>query len=73
MDKFIVESLGLFTLPPQAIIKNKIDKQLESQLMAAHKDFYTENKKPGEAFMDQKETDTLAFVDKKEAKRQKDI
>jgi hypothetical protein len=43
MDKQILEMLGLFTVPPEARLKQQEQRTLESQLLSAHRDFFAPN------------------------------
>ena len=63
--------LGLFTVPPEAKIKGRDERQLENQLLSAHKDFFLG--KPSSEDVQMKDASADIFVDRKEAKKQRDL
>ena len=63
--------LGLFTVPPEAKIKGREERQLENQLLSAHKDFFSGKQSEDIPMKDMQTADI--FVDRKEAKKQRDL
>ena len=71
MHDTILNMLGLFTVPPEAKIKDWEECRLENQLLSAHKDFF--NASTEDAVNEENKDDDDLFVDQKDAKKQKDL